>query len=87
MWKESDRQTAPVRIIAKEFWCEGLVALPHPGSYNGRVLDIVNTNKDFVALTDVLLWNKGQNAEEDPVRYEVLLVRKGEIQYIVPLED
>jgi hypothetical protein len=86
MPKASEPPTAPVRIVAKEFWCEGLVALPHPGGYNGRVLDIINTNKDFVALTDVLVWKKDQKAEEDPVEYEVLLIRKGEIQYVVPLE-
>lgn len=87
MLKESEQPTAPVRIVAKQFWCEGLMALPHPGSYNGRVLDIINTNKDFVALTDVQLWKKDQSAEEDPVEYEVLLVRKGEIEYVVPLKE
>jgi hypothetical protein len=87
MAKESEPQTAPVRIVAKDFWCEGLVAIPFPGGYKGRVLDIINAGKEFVALTDVLLWQKGQKAEEDPVSYEVLLIRKGEIQYVIPLEE
>ncbi len=86
MAKEPEQQMAPVRIIAKEFWCEGLVALPFPGGYKARVLDIINAGKEFVALTDVMLWQKGQAPEEDPVEYEVLLIRKGEIQYVVPLE-
>jgi hypothetical protein len=87
MPKGAESQTAPVRIVARGFWCEGLIALPHPGGYKGRVLDMLNTGKDFVALTDVQLWNKGQNAEEDPVGYEVLFIRKDEIEYIVPLEE
>lgn len=84
---DAESQTVPVRIVAKSFWCEGQMTLPTPGGYKSRVLDLINANKDFVALTDVLLWKKDQSESEDPVGYEVLLIRKGEIEYIVPLED
>jgi hypothetical protein len=84
---DSESQTAPVRIVAKGFWCEGQITLPTPGGYKGRVLDLINANRDFVALTDVLLWKKDQSERDDPVGYEVLLIRKGEIEYVVPLED
>jgi hypothetical protein len=47
----------------------------------------MNTNTEFLALTDVLVRRAGEGLAGDPVSYDVLLIRKGEIEFVVPLDD
>ena len=65
---------------------EGDVIVP-TGGYRSRLLDLMNNNAAFLALTDVLVRRAGQQATEDPVHHDVLLIRKGEIEFVVPLDD
>lgn len=87
---EGPGQITRVTVHARGFWCEGDIIVPRPGGYKGRVLDLLNENRDFLALTDVLLYKNGENAEgEDPVdptAYDVLLLRRNEIQFVIPLD-
>ena len=75
-----------VKVQARDFWCEGDVIVPAPGGYKGRVLDLLNGNTDFFALTDVDLHREHEGADEDPIPYDVLILRKGEIEFVVPLD-
>ncbi len=96
-----------VTVQARGFWCEGDVLVPRPGGYKGRVLDLLNESREFLALTDVLLYRSGEGPggtggagktgeaggtgeaerpDDDPVEYDVLLLRKNEIQFVVPLD-
>lgn len=77
---------AAVRVEARDFWCEGDVAMPAPGGYKGRVLDVLNAASEFIALTDVELHRRGENEGAEPLAYDVLLLRKAEIEYIIPLD-
>lgn len=79
-----------VTVHARGFWCEGDIIVPRPGGYKGRVLDLLNENRDFLALTDVLLYRNGENASgedsADYTAYDVLLIRRNEIQFVIPLD-
>ncbi len=81
---ESTQRTAHVTVQARHFWCEGDVVLP-AGAYKGRVNDVLNGNEEFIAMTDVTMYQEGSLSDE-PMKYRVLLVRKGEIEYLVPLD-
>jgi len=73
-----------VKVQARTFRCEGDVVVPAPGGYKGRVLDHLNADTGFVALTDVDLYRGSEGTTEDPVTYDVILLRKGEIEFVVP---
>jgi hypothetical protein len=87
---EGGGHIARVTVHAKGFWCEGDIIVPRPGGYKGRVLDLLNESRDFLALTDVLLYRTGEGAAEedadDPIAYDVLLLRRNEIQFVIPLD-
>jgi hypothetical protein len=87
---ESGGHTARVTVHARGFWCEGDIMVPRPGGYKGRVLDLLNESRDFLALTDVLLYMTGEGAAaedaDEPIVYDVLLLRKNEIQFAIPLD-
>ena len=87
---ESGGHTARVTVHAKGFWCEGDIIVPRPGGYKGRVLDLLNESRDFLALTDVLLYRTGEGLAEgdaeEPIAYDVLLLRRNEIQFAIPLD-
>lgn len=59
--------------------------MPAPGGYKGRVLDVLNTAAQFLAFTDVLLNRASDEAGEEPTRYDVILIRKEAIEFVVPL--
>ncbi|NLV71664.1 MAG: hypothetical protein GXY46_03530 [Actinobacteria bacterium] len=82
----SAQHLAQIRVQTAGFWCEGYIVVPRPGGYKGRVNDILNSSEQFIALTDVTLHERHQGAEEKPISYDVLLLRKDEIQYVVPLD-
>ena len=78
-----------VSVHARGFWCEGDIIVPRPGGYKGRVLDLLNEERDFLALTDVLLYRTDEKcADEDaePAEYDVLLVRRNAIQFVIQLD-
>ena len=89
-----------ISVQARDFRCEGDVVVPAAG-YRRRVLDLLNGEAEFFALTDVLLYRAGgeraggdpageeagEEAGEDAVPYDVFLLRKGEIEFVVPLDD
>jgi Family of unknown function (DUF6812) len=83
---DNGEHSVRVTVHAKGFWCEASVSLPK-GGYRGRVNDLLNSDTQFLALTDVLLYREGEESTEEPVSYDVLLVRKGEIEFVVPLDD
>jgi hypothetical protein len=101
---EAGSHSVRVQIQARDFWCEGDLIVPRPGGYKGRVLDLLNESKEFLALTDVVLRKTGETPGEiarveragkpratkqpdkDSVEYDVLLLRRNEIQFVVPLD-
>jgi hypothetical protein len=83
---EPRERNVRVNVQARNFRYEGDVVVP-TGGYRSRLLDLMNTNTEFLALTDVLVRRAGEEATGDPVKYDVLLIRKGEIEFVVPLED
>jgi hypothetical protein len=83
---EPGQHTVRISVQARGFWCEGDIIVPRPGGYKGRVHDVLNSSEEFIALTDVTLSRDGEGAGDQAVSYDVLLLRKGEIQFIVPLD-
>ena len=83
---EPRERSVRVSVQAKNFRYEGDVVVP-TGGYRSRLLDLMNSNTEFLALTDVLVRRAGEGLAGDPVSYDVLLIRKGEIEFIVPLDD
>jgi len=101
---EAGSHSVRVQIQARDFWCEGDLVVPRPGGYKGRVLDLLNESKEFLALTDVVLRKAAETPGEivrvgrvdkpgavnqpdrDSIEYDVLLLRRNEIQFVVPLD-
>jgi hypothetical protein len=83
---EPGQHLTRIRVQAAGFWCKGDIVVPRPGSYKGRVHDILNGSEQFIALTDVDLYENGWQEGEEPAFYDVLLLRKAEIQFVVPLD-
>jgi hypothetical protein len=82
-YSHREDQKVRVSIEASDFTCEGLVHLP-----GIRLSDVMNEKSDFMVLVDALVFRKRTGtAEQQPVAYETLFLRKGEIKFIVPLED
>jgi hypothetical protein len=83
---EPGERSVRVSVQARDFRCEGDIVVP-TGGYRGRVLDLLNGDTPFLALTDVLLCRAGEEATDEDVPYDVLLLRKGEIEFVVPVDD
>lgn len=83
---EAAQHTARIRVQGAGFWCEGDVVVPAPSAYRGRVHDVLNRGGEFLALTDVDLYKDGDPEDKEPELYDVLIVRKGEIKFVVPLD-
>jgi hypothetical protein len=78
--------TARVSAYMGDFRLEGLLHVgTGAGGQKGRVSDALNHGTEFVALTDVVIRETGFVAEE-PERHDIVILRKGEIRFVVPLE-
>jgi hypothetical protein len=83
---DDESAVARVSVQAADFICEGSVHVAvRAGSYRGRVSDILNEIPRFLALTDVSLRQTKADAAVEPVHYNVILLRKDEIKFVVPL--
>ena len=81
-----DSAVARVSVRAKDFTCEGDVHVaPKAGGYRSRVSDLLNENPRFLALTDVSVEQRSSNAAAEPAHYDLILLRKDEIKFVVPL--
>ena len=81
---ESAERCVRLIVHAKSFTCEASVLVPS-GGYRGRVIDLLNSETAFLALTDVRLSRSTPGAGKEPEEYDVLLLRKAEIEYVIPL--
>ena len=73
----------PVSIEANDFSCEGFVHLP-----GIRLSDVMNEGSRFLIVVDaVILRKRVGTAEQTPMRYKTVFVRKDEIKYVVPADD
>ncbi len=73
-----------VSFQTKDFRGEGILEVP-AGGYRGRVLDYLNSGADFIALTDVLLVERGEDTSSEAVTHDVLLLRRSAIEFVIPL--
>lgn len=83
---EALQHLARISVQARGFRCEGDIVVPRPGGYKGRVNDVLNGSERFLALTDVTLYKEGPAEEDGPLYYDVLLLRKEEIQFVIPMD-
>jgi hypothetical protein len=78
-----DDRRVPVSIEASDFSCEGVVHLP-----GIRLSDVMNESGRFLILVEaVVLRKRVGTAEQTPVRYKTIFIRKDEIKYMVPMDD
>jgi hypothetical protein len=78
-----DDRRAQVSIEGSDFSCEGLVHLP-----GIRLSDVMNESNRFLVVVDaVVVSRRAGTAEQTPVRYKTVFVRKDEIKYVVPMDD
>lgn len=72
-----------VAIEGSGFACEGTVHLP-----GIRLSDVMNEKSEFLVVVQATLFRKEQErSAQNPVEYQTLFVRKGEIKYVIPLEE
>ncbi len=72
-----------VSIEASDFSCEGLIHLS-----GIRLSDVMNEKNPFLVLINaVVLHRLPGTAEKRIAQYNTLILRKGEIKYIVPLDE
>jgi Family of unknown function (DUF6812) len=78
---QSEDRRVRVTIEASDFSCEGFVHLP-----GMRLSDLMNEKTTFVVLLDaVVLHRLAGTAEQRPSRHQTIILRKGEIKYVVPM--
>lgn len=83
---ETKNRVVRIRVQLGHMRAEGVLEVP-PSAYRGRVLDYLNGAPDFLALTDVALWETGEDATSEPVECDVVLLRKSAIEFAIPLTD
>lgn len=83
---ETKNRVVRIRAQLGGMEAEGVLEVP-PSEYRGRVLDYLNAAPEFVALTDVALWETGEQPADTPVTHDVLLLRKSAIEFAIPLND
>src|SRR4030042_6983228 len=72
-----------VSIEASDFSCEGVVHLA-----GIRLSDVMNEKSQFLAVVDAVIVHQVQGtAEKRVAKYATIMIRKGEIKYIVPLDE
>jgi len=82
-YNHPDDRRVRVSVEASDFTAEGLVHLP-----GIRLSDVMNDKNPFLILVNVVILHKiPGSAEHRPTQYEMLLIRKGEIKYLIPLDD
>ena len=83
IYTDADDRKVKVSIEASDFTCEGLVHLP-----GIRLSDVMNEKSEFLVVVNAVVVHKRLGgAEQKPVEYAILFLRKGEIKYVVPLEE
>jgi hypothetical protein len=83
---ETKNRFVRVSVQTRDFRFEGILEVPS-NSYRGRLLDYLNSDADFIALTDVSLWEKGEETTEEPATCDVVLLRRSAIEFAIPLYD
>jgi len=83
---DESNETAHVAMYIGDFRLEGdlHVGMVHRGERR-RVSDAMNSETEFLALTNVSMTEPHFMAEE-PERHNIIIVRKGEIKFVVPLD-
>lgn len=75
-------QRARVSIEASDFSCEGTVHLA-----GVRLSDVMNEKYPFLAVIDAVVVHRlPGTAEKRLLKYDTILIRKGEIKYLVPID-
>ena len=83
IYNDADDRKVNVNIEASDFTCEGLVHLP-----GIRLSDLMNEKNEFLVVVNARVIHRTPgSAEQRPVEYAIVFVRKGEIKYVVPLEE
>ena len=83
IYSDADDRKVRVSIEASDFTCEGIVHLP-----GIRLSDVMNEKNEFLIVVNAVLVHKRLgSAEQRPSEYAILFLRKGEIKYVVPLDE
>ena len=77
-----DDRKVRVSIEASDFTCEGIVHLP-----GIRLSDVMNESHPFLVVVNATVLHKQPGCSGQPVECETLFIRKGEIKYVVPVDD
>ncbi len=82
---EESNSIARIAVYIGDFRLEGdLHVGTEVGGRKRRVSDVLNGESAFVSLTDVAMTEANFMADE-PERHEIIIIRKGEISFVVPL--
>lgn len=77
---------ARIGVQGTHFYLEGDVGVPAPAAYRSRVCDVLNRSESFLVLTNVSLYEEPQAEGAEPLYHEVLILRKDQIQFAIPLD-
>ena len=78
--------TARVSVYIGDFRLDGSLHVGEgAGGQRGRVSDALNGGASFIALTQVAIHETSFVAEE-PERHDIVILRKGEIKFVVPMD-
>jgi Family of unknown function (DUF6812) len=83
---ETKKKFVRLSVQTRDFRLEGILEVPS-NSYRGRLLDYLNGGAEFLALTDVSLWGRGEDVTAEPATCDVLLLRRSAIEFAIPLHD
>jgi len=82
----AQQHIARVGVQTTRFYLEGDVVVPAPASYRSRLCDVLNRGEEFLVVTNATVYQDGRDEADQPDYHEVLIIRKDQIQYAVPLD-
>ncbi len=86
---QADGRVVRVEVHTHHFTCEGSLQLPPKSGYKSRVYDLLNDpSVRFLALSGVFMYEATPpgSTPEEPLQHDVILLRKDEIEFVIPLD-
>lgn len=73
-------------VVTRSFQLEGDIHCPKLGKEGRRMSNLLNSERNFIALTNVQIINRS-NGSKDPKTYSMIQVSLPSIEFIRPCED
>ncbi len=84
---EPTTESTRVRLHTHSYTLEGNIYLPRSMKESRRVTNLLNTDRRFIALTDVQVIRQNSSDSETPKKYSYIHVNLSTVEWIQPVEE